>query len=232
MAKYYFGADEVGKGWDRYFALCNAFEVEWAEDDKPSLKTLNTWRVKSPKGFAFVTHTQPLVAQTLVTLGDRGATTFDADFDEVWAATAARAKALGAKAVLLSTPFDFSPSTTSRKLIADFGSKATKACKLPIIWENVGMWSPDSSAEIASSCGMTLLHDPFANFDDEVVVLGQNDAAILLNERAGARRNFDTYEIEALFDATSHFNRVFILLRGRFKWRHAREIKAMIDMLD
>jgi hypothetical protein len=231
MTKYYYGGDEVAGGWDRYFTLCNSIEVPWQADDRPSVKTFNTWRVKSPRGFAFVVQAQPLVVETILALSNRGATSFTADFDATWKATADRARALGAKAIVVATPFDFAPGPANRALIADFGRRAVEASKVPILWEATGMWSPEDAAELASTCGLTLVHDPFANFDtDEVNVYGKSgDAALIVNERGGARRNFDTDEMESLFDATRSFDRVFILLRGRYKWRHAREFKALLD---
>ena len=233
MTKYYYGGDEVDGGWDRYFTLCNAIEVPWQADDRPSVKTLNSWRVQSPRGFAFVVQAQPIVVETILALSNRGATSFTANFDEVWKATADRARALGAKAILIATPFDFAPGPANRTLMADFGRKAREAAKMPILWEATGMWSPEDAAELATSCGLTLLHDPFANFEtDDINVYGKGDAALLVNERGGARRNFDTDEMESIFDATQSFNRVFILFRGRYKWRHAREFKALLDFRD
>lgn len=229
MTKYYYGADEVDGGWDRYFTLCNAIEVPWQADDRPTVKTLNTWRVNSPRGFAFVVQAQPIVVETILALSNRGATSFD-NFDEVWQATADRARALGAKAILIATPFDFAPGPSNRLLIADLGRKAVAAAKMPILWEATGMWSPEDASELATSCGMTLAHDPFSNFEaEEINVYGRSDAALIINERGGARRNFESHEMESLFDATQSFNRVFVLFRGRYKSRHAREFKALLD---
>lgn len=232
MAKYYVGSDEVTKGWSRYYDLCNAFELSWTDDERPAVKTMNGWRVNSPKGFAFIPHVQPAVVDRLVALGAKGSTTFGDD-EALLAPTLARAKALAAKGLLVSTPFDFTPTPTNRKLIADFAAQLRAAgFKQPILWENTGMWDPENSAELAASSGLTLLYNPWGNFDAEFQVLGGDDIALCLTERGGTRRHFDTYDMEQLVEQCDRFNRVFVLLRGQYKWRHARELKLLLDSLE
>lgn len=234
MAKYYVGCDEVTKGWSRYFDLCSALEVPWQADDRPTIKTMNTWRVSSPKGFAFIPHVQPAVVDALVAHGARGAKELSADFAELWAPTGDRARALAARAVLVSTPFDFTPTPTNRALLADFGKRlADLGFKTPVIWENTGMWEPEDSAEVARKAGLTYLQNPFSNFEGELQLFGKGgDLALTLSERGGTRRHFDTYDMEQLIDGTMNFDRVYVMLRGQYKWRHARELKLLLDSME
>ena len=227
MAKYYYGCDEVTKGWPRYFQLCTALEVVHG-GKPPTIKTLNTWRVESPKGFAFIMHAVPELSAALVALAASGKSVIDDTVRDAWEQTEARANALAAKAVILHTPFDFMPSESARALISHFGDELAAKSKRVVIWESEGVWPPEESSGLARDHGMLYLTDPFIAHEEERD-LGKGDLALEITERGGMRRTFDQFDFEDLLDWTEKNERVFLLMRGQYQWRHAREIQQVFN---
>ncbi len=230
MPKIYYGTDEVTHGWERYFATCNALEVPHPRQKAPTLKTLNSWRVESPKGFAFVMHVTPEVVDELLRLAEAQETSLSTGFQEAWKTSLERAHALAAKAMLISTPFEFTPSSTSRALMAEV-ARLAEDFRGPIIWESSGVWPVDETRDMVEELGLSYTIDPFIALEDEVEFT-HGDAAFSIAERAGMRRHFDGFDFERLFAKASSYNRVFMLLRGQYKWRHAREIRELLKLMD
>ncbi len=219
----YFGTDEVKRGWERYFDLCNSLEVrnEASEDADPSIATLNTWRTKSPKGFAFVIHADREIPKLLEAGYENNSTDLPPAFTEAWERTLLRAKALSAKAVIIETPPEFRPSENSRILIQKLG-KTVGGQKLPVIWERHGLWGTEESIEISRSSGLVPCFDPFIADSDEIKPKKGNEVCFRITERAASRRQFDEYDFEKLVRWCSSYNRSFVLFNGRHKHLHAK----------
>ncbi len=228
MTKVYFGCDEIPRHWSQYFTLCNAIELDLDQlDNIPRTKTLNRWRVESPRGFAFKLHVDSAVVDGLNEAAAAERVEFNDAMRKGWENTLERASALAARALILSTPSTFSPGTTSRALIEKFSSELGQEFDRPIIWDAHGMWDTGSTRELARDVGLTYAYDPFLAIRDEIEFL-HGDGAFILNERAGMRRDFDRYDIRRLLDSLQPYNRAFVLLRGRFKWEHARLFRDLL----
>lgn len=219
MTKIYFGCDEIPRHWDQYFSLCNAIELDLSQlDNVPRKDTLNRWRVESPRGFAFVLRVDPSVERELV---DARSPELSDDLRQGWTTTLERARALAARALLIRTPLSFSPGNTERRLLEEFAENLGREFSKPIIWEATGPWDTEATREWAADRGLTYAHDPFLAMRDEIG-FHHGDGAFILSERAGLRREFDRYDVRRLIEQLGSYNRVFFLLRGRFKWEYAR----------
>lgn len=225
----YFGADEVKKGWERYFDLCNALEVknEASADADPTIATLNGWRTKSPKGFSFVIHADRAMGPLLEKAYEADLKVLTPAFDEIWNRTLERANALSAKAILIETSADFRPSESARKLIADLGKK-TASQKRPVIWERHGLWSIEESISLAKKNNLVPCYDPFLAYSEGLPRQKGNDICFRINERAASRRQFDEYDFEKLIQWCEPFNRAFVLFNGRHKTLHTKIMSLIL----
>lgn len=232
MTKIYYGSDEVPRGWGRYYAMCNALELDLTTlENRPRTETLNRWRVESPKGFAFVLHADPDVVEGLAALSQADRTELDDRVRQGWERTMAAAHALAAKAVLIRTPMSFSPSAASRELMRKLATELAAEARPLVIWETEGMWSVEDTRDLAESLGLVYALDPFLARRDDIEFT-RGDACFVITERGGMRRDFDPYDIEELLDAASRYDRIFVLLRGRFKWPHARIFRDLLKEED
>lgn len=231
MASYYYGCDEMVRGWARYTKLCNALEVDLSSQrDAPTIKTLNRWRVSSPRGFAFLLHMDTGVVEGLNKACDRGAKRLPASVREGWEVTQARAQALSAKAIVLSTSMDVTPGEASRALLAQL-AELVHASKRTLIWEPSGLWERPQAQEWAREHGVTLAYDPFLAMQDSELCAAGEDVCWVVSERAGMRRSFDQFDLEGVLEWGSTAQRVFMMLRGRFKESHARELRYIMESL-
>ncbi|MFW5965979.1 MAG: DUF72 domain-containing protein [Persicimonas sp.] len=229
MGKIYFGCDELQRGWDDYFKLCNAYELDLESlDAPPRISTLNRWRVDSPRGFCFVLHADRRVTRGLTRLSKAGASTLDEDVREAWELTVERAEALAAKAILLSTPAEFSPGSNSRQLLEAVAEELVPETKAAVIWESQGLWQLAPTRQLARDLGLVYAYDPFIAHREDVPFT-HGDTCWIVTERAGLRRKFDQFDMESLTHWADRYDRAFVLLRGRFKWDHARELKVAVD---
>lgn len=226
----YYGFDEVVYGWERYFDLCNAFELRAPQDktDAPSISTLNKWRVDSPKGFGWLIHAEPEIAEGLVAAYEADAESLPAYVDEAIERTEERAHALGAKAIILETPAELPPSDASRRLVVELGQAWTAQTKRPLIWESSGLWTSEDGRAVAAEGGLVYVVDPFILEQEEIGLGRGGDAAFRITERAAARRQFDSWEMEKLIGWCEPFDRAFILLAGRYKIPHAKELSVLM----
>ena len=238
MVKVYFGCDEVEPSWSRYVETCNSLEVRVDRGPDPAIKTLNRWRVETPRGFCFVLQADPRLGQRLDELAYGGASRLpgkDAVLEEALAVTEARAHALAARALLLETPPGFTPGADAEALlealVAQINERASK--RRALIWEPGGLWTVERALEVAEPLGLTVAHDPFlaAREDVEAPTAG-GDVCYVLTERAAMRRRFDQFDMEEIIDRAEDADRAFVLLRGRFKWHHARELRHVLAAFD
>lgn len=221
MTKIYFGCDEIPRNWNRYFALCNAVEIDLEKlENPPKSETLNSWRVQSPKGFAFMLHAQSSLVTSLDGAAEADAEELPDGVHAAWASTMEQANALAARAIILRTPLSFSPGIATRRLIEKFAKELAQPFGRPVIWEAQGPWDIIGTRQWAADLGLTFAYDPFLALREEIGLL-HGDGAFIVNERAGLRREFDRYDISVVLDAMKSYNRAFFLLRGRFKWSHA-----------
>ena len=228
MTKIFYGCDEVTKGWPRYFDLANAIEIP-DRGKTPAIKTLNTWRVKSPKGFGFIVHFSNEFVGHLDRLSSASKTEFDEAALLAFEQTMEKARALGATALLLPTSFEFGPTETNRKLLARLAT--LDRGKMMLVWEFQGMWTTENAMEFAKGVGMIPAFDPFMAHE-EGLSFGHGDGCFKLSERQGSRRYFDGYDFEQVLDWGAHFDRLLVLARGRFKWRHLRELRETMKSAD
>ena len=113
MPKVYYGTSELERGWERYYERSNLFEIALSGGEHdPSVKTLNRWRVNSPKGFSFVLHATPELSQALVRGHKRDDASWSEELNAAWEETTKLAHACAAKAILIATPMEFSPGET------------------------------------------------------------------------------------------------------------------------
>lgn len=230
----YFGFDEVAYGWPRYFDLCNGYELRngASPEDDPTTSTLNRWRVESPRGFGWVIHATTEVTELLVDAYERGETRLDDAIEEALAETEARAHALGAKAIIVETDGALPPSDTSRALIVDLGNRLHAVTKRALLWESSGLWTFEDGSEVAANAGFSYVVDPFLLHAEELELPRTPVAAFRITERAAARRQFDSWEFEQLLDWCDNHERAFILLAGRYKIPHAKELSLLLRAQD
>lgn len=228
--KIYFGLDEIEGGWDRYMDRYTLMEVP--ETKNPAtVETLNRWRVESPRGFAFVLHaTREFIAE-LEAIVDRGDNAPTPALDAAWKAIEERANALAAKGILIETGPEFTPSTRSRELLQHLAERYGSTVKAKLIWASFGLWEAESTRDFAESIGLVYAIDPFM-FRQEGTSFSNGDACFLVQERAGSRRFFDQYDFEQMIEWASVYDRVFVLLHGRYKSKHARELFDVAQRLD
>lgn len=225
--KIYFGLDEIEGGWDRYMDRYNLLEVP--ETKNPAtVETLNRWRVESSRGFAFVLHATRDFTDELSAIADRGEDSPTDALDAAWEEVESRSKALAAKAILLETGPEFTPSTRTRQLLEKVQERYGDRLNAKFIWSSFGLWEADSTRDFAESIGMIYAVDPFL-FHQEQVAFTHGDACFMIQERAGSRRFFDQYDFEQMLEWAAGYDRLFVLLRGRYKSKHARELYDVVQ---
>ena len=234
MTTYYYGCDEAVGGWGRYYERCNALELDLSKQGHmPTIATLNRWRVKSPRHFAFVLHLEETIAPALAAASERGARKLPPAVGEALERSAERARAVAAKAHFIATPMEMTPGEDSKALLKatheKLNEKLGKAALL--LWEPSGLWEREQACDWARGVGIVAARDPFLAMR-EGEACGHGDACLVVNERAGMRRKFDQYDFEALLDWSSSAQRVFVLLRGRFKAHHAKEFSHVLRAYD
>lgn len=229
MGKIYYGCDELARGWEHYFKRCNALEVDVESfDAPPKIATLNRWRVESPRGFCFMLRADREFTDALSKLGDRGASELNARVRRGWETTMERAHALAAKAIVVRTPAEFTPGSVSRTLLERVSTELLGDAKPAVIWESDGPWQMSETREFAQDLGMVYAYDPFIAYREEIPFT-HGDTAWVLTERAGLRRKFDQFDMEHVVDWADNYDRAFVMLRGRFKWEHAKELKVALE---
>lgn len=230
MTKIYYSCDEIPRDWASYSALCNSIELRLDDlDNPPKIQTLNSWRVKTPRGFGFLLHVDRDVICGLNEAAATGKNELDDATRRGWEKTIARADALAAKALVLSTPIEFTPSADTRHQLEIFSRELLATSSRPLIWEAQGMWDPILTREWAQERNILLAHDPFIALREEES-LGKGDVAFIINERGGMRRDFDRFDFRDLLDQLTSHNRVFCLLRGRHKWNHATLLRDALQI--
>ncbi len=229
MTHYFYGCDEREGSWERYAERCNLFEASSIarQGAPPTIKTLNTWRVESPRGFCFVLHGTEQLLKGLKAASRAEADDLTDAIKQGWEETLERAEALAAKAILIETPSEFSPNQSNRALMTRFGELADEI-KPALIWEGHGLWDPWTMRGWANERGLVWAHDPFMAMR-EGLQAQRGDGCFIINERAGMRRKFDQYDMEDLMDWSQSYQRVFALMRGRYKWDHARELRYVLE---
>lgn len=229
MTKIYYGCDEVPRGWGHYFKQCNALQLDLETYDAlPKTSTLNRWRVESPRGFCFVLYADSAFTAALMRVSARGQTELDDATRAAWQVNLERARALAAKAILIRTPAKFTPGPASRALMTQVAQELAGPAKPAVIWQSDGLWQLKDTRNFAEDVGLVYAMDPFIARREELEFT-HGDAAWVLSERAGLRRKFDQFDMELLLDLAESYDRVFCLLRGRFKWDHARELKVALN---
>lgn len=231
MTRIFHGCDDLSEGWSRVLDLCDTLEVTPELLNNASQKTLRRWRAETPKGFCFALH----VDEGVTTLLTEGGTS--TALDEAITRTATRADDLAARAIVLRLPTSFTPSAHNKatlRLVTDRlreHANAGAGLRRALILETQGLWTAEATIEAASDLGAIPAIDPFLATQDGVALGGQ-DVCFLIRERAALRRKFDQFDLEELLGWAQLYQRVFILMRGRFRWEHARELHHAMRYLD
>lgn len=235
MARYFYGCDEVNEGWDNYFELCNALELDLETfKETPKIETLNSWRVDSPKNFCFILHVRPEISQWLGTAeGDvpEEPEDFPARVRQAWDVTLDRAHAVAARALLIPTDEAFTPGESHRKFLRAFVDILGDRTDAALLWEPSGLWTRDQRVDFADELDIAPTYDPFIA-EREGHQFGHGDVAFTITERAGRRRQYDTFDFRELLQWTGKYDRVFAMLRGRHKWSHAQKMKAALQHIE
>ena len=227
MSRLYYGIDSPPSNWPHYVTQCNALELHLdALRHAPTLKDLNTWRVHSPKGFAFVLHLSNAFVATWLNASAQEGMTAKA-LEQALEAEETKAHALAAKAYLLRTPYDFTPGEANRQKLAELATVLGEK-KRALIWESQGLWEPSEAMAWGRANKVVVATDPFLAAQEGYLPPAGDDACFVLTERGGMRRKFDQYDMEDVAEVAQAYRRVFILLRGRFKHDHARELKHAV----
>lgn len=231
MARYFYGCDEITEGWERYFELCNALELDLGTfDETPKIETLNSWRVDSPRNFCFTVHLRPEIGRYLARAdGDipDDLSEYPQMVREAWDVTSDRADALAARALVLRTSAEFTPGKASRQRLASLTRALEDETDAAIVWEPSGLWTVDQRCEVAEELGIAPVYDPFvAHREGHEFTHG--DVGFAITERPGMRRQYDTFDFENLIRWTERYDRVFVMLRGRHKWAHAQKMSAAV----
>lgn len=229
MVKVYYGCDERDRDWEAYAERCNALELDLTRfRHEPNIETLNKWRVESPRGFGFILHARDTIGASMPQSPEEEPEVFSDEMREAWQATLERAHALAAEAVLIRTPRALTPSSAHRKRLAAFQSTFGDEANVEIIWEPSGLWTIEQTREAADEAGLIPAYDPFIA-EREDLGFTHGDAGLTITERAARRRQFDLFDFKQLMQWTPKYDRLFIMLRGRFKWAHAQHVQAAVQ---
>jgi hypothetical protein len=169
------------------------------------------------------------MSAALVRAYEAGDTSLGDEFAEAMERTEERAHALAAKAILLETPPELPPSDVSRELIRKLGEAWSEQTKRALIWEGSGLWTTENGREVTADSGFVYTVDPFIVEAEELGFGKGGDAAFRVTERAGARRQFDSWELQKLVRWGDAFDRTFVLLSGRYKIPHAKELSILLS---
>ncbi|MFB6350177.1 MAG: hypothetical protein ABEN55_19380, partial [Bradymonadaceae bacterium] len=194
-------------------------------------ETLNTWRVDSPKNFCFMLHVRPEISHWLGSAeGDvpEAPEDFPPAVRQAWDVTLERADALAARALMIPTGPNFTPGESHRQFLRAFVDILGEQTDAALIWEPSGLWTRDQRVEFADKLGIAPVYDPFIA-EREEHEFTHGDVAFTITERAGRRRQYDTFDFKSLIGWTQNYDRVFALLRGRHKWKHAQKMKAALQ---
>ncbi len=229
MAKVYYGCDERDRDWDDYAERCNALELDLTHfSHPPKISTLNTWRVESPRGFGFMVHARNGVSAELPQPPEADPASFSDAMRRAWDETLERAEALAAEAILVPTPKGFTPSAAHRERLAAFRESFGSQINAALLWEPSGLWNIEQTREAAEEADVVPTYDPFLA-EREGLGFRHGDAAFAITERAARRRQFDLFDFKQLLQWTRKYDRLFVMLRGRFKWAHAEHIQNAVQ---
>lgn len=229
MTKIYFGIDQIPTHWEQYFELCNALELDLDRfDNRPTIETMNSWRVDSPRGFAFVLHVESEVVEGLTEAASSDSSRLPDKLRRGWDQTLENAHALAARALIFETPVAFSPGNRAREVLERFSEQMVDEFSYPVIWNASGTWDTESTRDWAADRGLTYAYDPFLAMRDDIE-FRHGDGAFILSERAGLRREFDRYDVRNLVNAVDNYDRAYFLLRGRFQWKYAEHFGKLLD---
>lgn len=233
MARYYYGTDELKHGWEEYFEICNAIEVDFQRYEKPpKMETLHRWRVESPRNFCFILHVAPRVREYLESAAEDvrgdGPSEVPEAVERAWKETLEKAEALAAKAIYIPTGGDLTPGDAHRERLGSFVDTVAADQGRPILWEPSGLWTIEQTREAADEAGVVPVYNPFIAHR-EGLEFTHGDVGFSITERPGMRRQFDLFDFRELLEWTRKYDRVFMMLRGRHKWPHARQLGQAIE---
>ena len=232
MARYFYGCDEINRGWEQYFELCNAIDLDLDRfDEPPKTETLNRWRVESPKNFCFILRL-PVEIRAYFSAADAPIPESRSEYPQsviaAWKKLERQRSALAARALLLQTGSDFTPGELNRQRLSAFVDAFTDAIDAPLLWEPSGLWTIEQTRDFADELGIVPVFDPFMAHQEEIPFT-HGDVGLVVTERTGMRRQFDVFDFKQLLRWTSKYDRVFVMLRGRHKWAHAQHMKTALQ---
>lgn len=157
-----------------YYGHFRLVEIQETFYNLPRLATAERWRAGAPEGFEFtlkapqlITHepTSPTYRRLRIPLAETakrryGAFKPTAEVLEAWRATAALARAVGARVVVFQCPASFTPTAQHRRNLEAFFGRIDRD-GLTLAWEPRGAWE---DGEVEALCRkLDLIHcaDPF-----------------------------------------------------------------------
>jgi uncharacterized protein YecE (DUF72 family) len=121
----------------------------------PRLPTLRRWRYRLPAGLELA-----LSAPQCTMVSRLGPFRFDDDLQEGLQWTVQAADALGANAVVLRTPSEFTTSRRDRDRFAAFSERLPRQPDRSWIWAPAGLWDADKAYPLAEKLGLVCAFDP------------------------------------------------------------------------
>lgn len=222
MKNIYFGCDAIPGDWEDYAKLCNLAEIDLGSlPSPPKASTLQRWRSKTPKGFAFALHAHREFVEGILAQYRSDSPTLSDEMRRGWEQTVKRASHLSAKSIIIQLENDFAPGATSRKLIDLIAANLADQTDAAIAMDLRGPWPMEKTRDQIDQRQLVYAYDPFVA-RREKMEFSHGDACFILTERPGMRRKYEAHDLRSVLGWADNFDRTFTLLRGRFKWEHAR----------
>lgn len=152
-------------------------------------------------------------------------------------ALAQAAERVNADVVVFRSPADFSPSANNRDRVRRFFTEIAAAERFGEtlrVWEPQGLWEPDVAARLASDLDVVYACDPLSNDpigqDPEFFArLPQRSAYFRLTGLGRARQRFDEYDLSALLETISAYDRVWIVFAHDAKYPDAINLVRLLQ---
>ncbi|MEL6180162.1 MAG: DUF72 domain-containing protein [Myxococcota bacterium] len=232
MTHIFIGCNRLVGRRPAYFNKLSALEVQATSNAQVTGKRLGQWRTESRKGFAFSMKaicglTHPVtdlehLPETLrgFALDDFGLLRDTPAVRAAWQETLDLAAQLSPKVIVLQTPLEFSPGSTSVERLTWFARElAPMAGKIRVAWQPHGLWELPGAVELSRSLDLVPIFDPFV---DDPIPHGHGTAYFALYQRRGLRSRFDDFDMEELLDHCASYQRAMIIFRGTDCYRDAR----------
>lgn len=211
-------------------------EIQETFYNLPRLATAERWRAGAPEGFEFtlkapqlITHepTSPTYRRLRTPLAEGAKRRYGsfrptAEVRAAWEATAALARAVGARVVLFQCPASFTPTPEHRRNLEAFFGEIDRG-RLVLAWEPRGAWE---DREVERLCRrLDLIHcvDPFQRRP----VWG-SPAYLRLHGKGGYHYRYSDAELAELAGICRGFEAVYCLFNNTNMFEDAQRFLALV----